>query len=96
MSKRLIMKLAILGVAVVAATWLVTSPVYIRPSDLPPGMAEAAPQRCIGVFIICMPMDAGDILISDFLLLEFATKSIGRHRREEPNVHVSVVLEHDG
>ncbi|MCH7924683.1 MAG: DASS family sodium-coupled anion symporter [Planctomycetes bacterium] len=56
MSKRLITKLAILGVAVVAATWLVTAPVYIRPSDLPPGMAEAAPQRCIGVFIICMAL----------------------------------------
>lgn len=56
MSKRLITKLVILGVAVAAATWLVMAPVYVRPSDLPPGMPEAAPQRCIGVFLVCMAL----------------------------------------
>lgn len=49
-------KVAIVGVAVIAAVWLVVSDPYFVPHDLPAGLAPHAPQRCIAVFLVCMAL----------------------------------------
>lgn len=49
-------KFAIVGLAVVMAAWLVTSEPFILPANLPADMDTAAPQRCVGIFLVCMAL----------------------------------------
>lgn len=44
------------GVAVAVATWLTLATPFIQPADLPPHMHPAAPQRCVGIFLVCMAL----------------------------------------
>ncbi len=53
---RLALKFVICGCAVVVAGWLSVTEPFILPADLPPDMPLAAPQRCIGIFLVCMTM----------------------------------------
>jgi sodium-dependent dicarboxylate transporter 2/3/5 len=46
----------ICGCAVAVAAWLAVTEPFILPDDLPPGMDVAAPQRCVGIFLVCMAM----------------------------------------
>ncbi len=55
-AQRVSMKLAIVAAAVAAAAALILAEPFIRPTDLPPGMSPAAPQRCLGVFLVCMAL----------------------------------------
>lgn len=50
------MKLGIVGVAVLAAAWLILSEPFILPTGLAEGMSVAAPQRCMAIFIVCMSL----------------------------------------
>lgn len=54
--QKLTVRLGLVSVAVVVALWLVLSEPFIRPPNLPSGMHEAAPQRCLGVFLVCMSL----------------------------------------
>lgn len=49
-------KLGLVGVAVAVALWLVLSEPFIRPPNLPSDMHPAAPQRCMGLFLVCMSL----------------------------------------
>lgn len=49
-------KFGIVGLAVAAATWLVATAPFIQPADLPPDMHPEAPQRCVGIFLVCMAL----------------------------------------
>lgn len=42
-----------MGSAIAAALWLGLAPPFIKPPSLPEGMAPEAPQRCVGIFLIC-------------------------------------------
>lgn len=53
---RLLIKLAIISVAVAVAFWLLLSRPFILPTDLPPEMSPGAPQRCVGIFIVCVAL----------------------------------------
>lgn len=48
--------MAIVGAAVVAAAWLSVTEPFILPTDLPSGMPTTAPQRCVGIFLVCMAL----------------------------------------
>ncbi|MCH7592423.1 MAG: DASS family sodium-coupled anion symporter [Planctomycetes bacterium] len=52
--KRKAIKLAIVGSAVAVAAWLSAIEPFILPTDLPVGMPDTAPQRCVGIFIVCL------------------------------------------
>ena len=56
MSKRVAIKLAIVGIGSAAAVLLVVIEPFILPDGLPDGMSLAAPQRCVGVFLFCMSL----------------------------------------
>ncbi len=55
-AQRVSMKLAIVAAAVAAAAALILAEPFIRPPDLPTGMSPAAPQRCLGIFLVCMAL----------------------------------------
>lgn len=54
--KRRLVKFAIVGVAVLGAAGLTIAPTFVCPEGLPPSMNPAAPQRCLGIFLICMSL----------------------------------------
>ena len=54
--KRQTIKLAIVGSAVAVATWLSITDPFILPPDLPAGMPDTAPQRCVGIFLVCLSL----------------------------------------
>jgi len=56
MKKNAIIKLSIVSVAVAVAVWLFLGPIVIKPSDLPPGMGVAAPQRSVAIFVLCVAL----------------------------------------
>ncbi len=49
-------KWAIVGAAVAIAAWLTVAETFILPANLPPGMPVSAPQRCVGIFAVCMAL----------------------------------------
>lgn len=51
-----ITKLVIVGAAVLLAGWLAYAEPFVLPGSLPEGMPVAAPQRCLGVFAVCMSL----------------------------------------
>lgn len=55
-NQRLAIKFAMVGVALAAAATLTFTRVIITPADLPEGMSPAAPQRCVGVFLLCVSL----------------------------------------
>ncbi len=54
--QRLTIKFGIVGLAVAGATWLVVTRPFIQPDGLPADMNPAAPQRCVGIFLVCMSL----------------------------------------
>ena len=54
--RKLAIKLAIVGLAVFAAVWMSSITPFIRPVGMPPEMNPAAPQRCVGLFLVCMSL----------------------------------------
>lgn len=56
MSKTLTVKLIIVGAALAAASWLCLADVFVTPGALPPGMHQAAPQRSIALFLLCISL----------------------------------------
>ena len=54
--QRQTIKFGIVGLAVAGATWLVATAPFIQPADLPTDMHPEAPQRCVGVFLVCMAL----------------------------------------
>ena len=58
-SSRVALKLVIVGTAVAAAAWLILTEPFILPqqaADTDYVMHVAAPQRCVGVFVVCMSL----------------------------------------
>ena len=55
-NQRLALRFIICGCALAAATWLVLAEPFIRPTELPVDMLPAAPQRCMGIFLVCMAL----------------------------------------
>ena len=55
-NQRLALRFIICGCALAVATWLVLAEPFIRPADLPAEMLPAAPQRCVGIFLVCMAL----------------------------------------
>ena len=55
-SQRLTVKLVIVGVAVSAAGWLLLAEPFITPVDYPSHLNAAAPQRCLGIFLVCVAL----------------------------------------
>jgi sodium-dependent dicarboxylate transporter 2/3/5 len=49
-------KYCLVGVALGVALWLVAGEPFIKPSNLPPQMHVAAPQRCVAIFVLCMAL----------------------------------------
>ncbi|MFQ5590345.1 MAG: SLC13 family permease [Phycisphaerae bacterium] len=54
--RRLVLKTGIVGLAVAAAAALLATGPFITPKALPEAMDPAAPQRCIGVFLVCVAL----------------------------------------
>lgn len=54
--QRLTIKFGIVGAAVLVALWLSLSAVFILPENRPPGMDVGAPQRCVGLFLVCVAL----------------------------------------
>ncbi len=54
MKKPSLIKFSIVMAAVATAAWLFLGPTVIKPTDLPPGMGPAAPQRCVAIFVLCV------------------------------------------
>ena len=58
-SSRVVLKLVIVAMAVAVAAWLILTKPFILPqhtADTDYVMHIAAPQRCVGVFVICMSL----------------------------------------
>lgn len=55
-SQRMTIKLAIVGGAIGIAVWLMFARTFITPVDAPLDLNPAAPQRCIGIFIVCIAL----------------------------------------
>jgi len=53
---RLATKFVMVGTAVLVALWLSLSAVFILPDERPAGMDVAAPQRCVGLFLVCVTL----------------------------------------
>ncbi len=54
--QRMTIKLAIVGVALSAAIWLLLADPFILPADYSADLNPAAPQRCIGIFLVCVSL----------------------------------------
>ncbi len=54
--QKLAIKSAIVGVAVAVALALVGATPFITPESLPDDMDPAAPQRCVGIFVVCVSL----------------------------------------
>ena len=54
--QRFVIRCLIVGAAVAVAAWLSLAGPIIRPAELPPEMPPAAPQRCIGLFLVCVSL----------------------------------------
>lgn len=54
--QRMTIKLVIVGVALCAALWLLLADPFILPADYPADLNPAAPQRCIGIFLVCVSL----------------------------------------
>ncbi len=54
--QKLAIKSAIVGVAVAVALALVLATPFITPESLPDDMDPAAPQRCVGIFVVCVSL----------------------------------------
>ena len=55
-NQRIAIKFAFVGFAVAVAAWLTVTEPFIRPEGLPPGMPVGAPQRCVGIFVLCVAL----------------------------------------
>jgi len=55
-TQRLAIKFMIVGSATAAAVWLCVTDVFITPPQLPADMIPAAPQRCMGIFLVCVSL----------------------------------------
>jgi len=53
--RRTYIKFAIVGAAILAATGLTVAPTFVKPEGLT-GVDPAAPQRCLGIFLVCMTL----------------------------------------
>ncbi len=56
MKSRRAINLIVVLAAVAAAVWLSVSEPFIRPEGLPPEIPANAPQRCVGIFLVCMSL----------------------------------------
>ena len=54
--RKLGIKFGIVGLALAAAAWLVLAEPFMLPADPPAEMSATAPQRCMGIFMVCMAL----------------------------------------
>ena len=54
--RRLTLKLGIVAAAAAVAAWLALAQPFVLPDGLPGDMPLEAPQRCLGIFLVCMAL----------------------------------------